>query len=126
MLNVDGKKTGDNGEEMSDEDNGRSLSNLVEKRLILPNLNQKPGIVVNAMNNSIDEQIKYEEDFNLNNNVRESNRFDDSSLKQDPYKPKMYFFINFILMLLFLLMLLSEFTRIILKNKYFNFIIFLE
>jgi len=89
MLNVDAKKSGEQGEEMSDEDIGKSLSNLVEKKLILPNLNQKHVNSVTAINMSIDEQIKYEEDYNLNNNLRESSRFEESNNKQDPYKPKM-------------------------------------
>lgn len=89
MLNVDAKKSGEQGEEMSDEDVGRSLSNIVEKKLILPNVHHKNASSINAMNMSIDEQIKFEDDFNLNNNAKESARYDDSNSKQDPYKPKM-------------------------------------
>lgn len=91
MLNVDAKRNGENGpEEMSDDETGKSLSNLVEKKLILPNLHQKHPSQMNAMNMSIDEQIKFEEDLNINSNsIRESVRFDESNNKQDPYKPKM-------------------------------------
>lgn len=88
MLNVDGKRTGEHVEAMSDDD-GKSLSNLVEKKLILPNLHQRQSSSVNAINMSMDEQIKFEEDYNLNANPRDSGRFDESNSKQDPYKPKM-------------------------------------
>ena len=102
MLNVDAKRSGENNQdELSDEDNiGKSLSNLVERKLILPNLNQKPNISqINSMNMSIDEQIKFEEEMNINSNgIRESYRFDDINGKQNPYKPKMY--LNIIIFLI--------------------------
>lgn len=94
MLNVDAKRSGEmGGEYMSDDDTGKSLSNIVEKKLILPNLHQKQQSNPNPMNISVDN-IKFEEDgcININNNMKEvkENRFEDISGKNnDPYKPKM-------------------------------------
>jgi len=91
MLNVDAKRNGGEGlEEMSDDETGKSLSNLVEKKLILPNLHQKNISNLNSIQMSYDENLKFEEDSNIHTNViRESGRFDESISKEDPYKPKM-------------------------------------
>jgi hypothetical protein len=90
MLNVDQKK---DGEDMSDEDNlvnpnGKSLQNIVEKRLILPNLTNKHA-------NNLKDPMNLSMDFNnideINGNGNLNNKMEvlDTHNNKDPYRPKM-------------------------------------
>ena len=92
MLNVDQKK---DGEDMSDEDgnnpngNGKSLQNVVERKLILPNLhNKQPSNFKDPMNLSVDFNSIDEINGNGNlNNIKEVLETQNNS--KDPYRPKM-------------------------------------
>lgn len=94
MLNVDQKKEGDDASD--DEENPkqnnintRSLNNLVEKKLILPNLQNK-------QHNNIKDPMNLSADFNnydeMNNNGNVNNAkesIDNNINNKDPRRPKM-------------------------------------
>ena len=84
LLNVDQKKEGeDNSEEENTNGNTKSLSNIVEKKLILPNLqhNNQPFNIKDPLNHS--------EEFNNIDEIIGNGNLNTSSPKDNNYNPKM-------------------------------------